>query len=999
MATFTPEEIEGVIERLVRSSIRRPYDTLGVRRTDITFNDVQEAAAGVFLLYQKTPYYFAFLGTSRLEEQVSSVAESIQELLGLVGVLRRRVLPVKDVTPLANARAALFELESAVTKNGPPRDVTKVPAYQRFNANIDRFLGAVGSNIRDATGIVPTPSEARGRIPAAVKALEDAMNAIVARVGYISEALNDYRRLNLPSLVSGGVISRARQMLDARVDQLEAMTETERLAVLRDTVLECLGTKAVVKRFGSFSPPSDLANLTGTGLPFSDAERPANEAFLRTEKVGPYALVAGTDASTSTNVLSLWLDGAPSFPSPPSVQMYLPLSQVAKIEGTRAGPFNINAGTNDELRVLVNGTPYVCILTAGAARTPAQVVADITAGLAGSGFVGEAYFFPLMYDGEVQVSGNNLTLAFGQFPPNSVNVGDEVDFYFGPDAGITRTVTAVTPSVANPQQITVDGAPLTGPTARIRYGAPTRRVRIVPSDKLASVQNKDVVQLAPLTSVQQDTGITLGMFGNLIGYSKPTDADILATFITANSKTVRAETYFRPFAEGALLRTEPSDPFTMVLYTHRGNATWDAGTVGVTVTLEDDVVGSFVGQTVCLREGMEPGEVGVVTSQTGSVLTVTFAGPVTAGSGLVELGPSGGPGIAPDMVVNVTTGPNSGKYFVDTVHPTIPFQFKCRTVAPIYRDGFNEPLFMVGDVGWEGLAFFSKTKTLASAIELYDPLKVFMTTEGPHAELGTTKYFRLPSRPTDLEDGDYIEFYESNLETPDFERVVVRQFTDTVVEMDGVVRSQGSYTFGGNTLPIAKLRTDRVISFEEYSARLKAWLKLRDAQVRAYFIDLNRFINPLLANENPTDSDVGAAENRLNELLAILTIAGATQMNADPEATLESILGSYTTPFVAEADALVKAFKEKGADRAVDFLLDCRFTTFFGLDQDEVSYAGNLQKAVRQVAMNDLPVRKTDRDARTQSPLVGSSESIDYEIETPDLDETPNIDPPVGSIG
>lgn len=997
MATFTPDEVEGVIERLVRSSIRRPYDTLGVRRTDITFSDIQEAAAGVFLLYQRTPYYFAFLGTSRLEEQVAGIEEAIQGLLELVGVLRRRVVPVRDVSALANARSALFELESAVSRNGPPKDVSKVPAYQRFNANLDRFLGQVGQNIKDAAGIVPTPSEARGRIPAAVQELQGLMEALVLRVGYVAGALEDYGSINLPSLVSGGVISRARAVLDARVSQLEAMTETERLDVLRDTVLEVLGTKAVVKRFGSFTPPTSLADIQGQGLPYSDAERPAQEAFLDSEKNGPYALVPGLDASTSTNVLSLWADGAASFPSPPTTAFFLPTSLVAKVEGTREGPFNIQAGVNDAMQVDVNGVPYNFALTAGAARTPAQVAADITTGLAGSGFIGETFFFPLMYEGEVQISGNDLTLAFGSFPPNSINVGDEVDFYFGPDAPATRTVTAVLPSLASPQTITVNGAALTGPTGRIRYGAPTRRVRIVPSNKLTSVQNKDVVQVRTPSSVEQDAGITLGIFGELIGYSRPTDAEILAQYITANSTRFRAETRFAPAFEGASLRTEPLDAFTLVLYAFRGEASWGAGTLGVAVTLSSAPASSLVGQTVVLREGSEPGTTGVVAAQAGLTLTVDFGGAVTAATGLLEAGPT--TGLSAGMAVQVTTGPNAGKYYIDAIDGLVPFQFKLRTVCPITRDAFTQPLLMTGDVGPEGLRFFSKTVSLASEIELYDPLTVFMNTAGPHNETGTTRYLKLPSKPTDLEEGDLVEFYETHLDNKDYERSITRLFTDTVVELDTTIDSTGSWTFNGTTLPVARLRTERVISFEEYATKLRTWLTRSDANVRAYFIDLNRFIQPLLANENPTDSDVGSAENRLNELRAILTIVGAEEGQEDPELALETILGSYTSPFVAEADALIKAFKEKGADRAVDTLLDCRFTTFFGFDQDEVSYAGAFQKAVREVARQDLPVRKLERDAANQSPLRGSAESPDFEIESPDLDPTPNIDPPVDSIG
>lgn len=996
MATFTPAEIESVIEKLVRSSIRRPYDTLGVRRTDVTFSDVQEAAAGVFLLYQNTPYYFAFLATQRLEEQVQVVEGQIDGLLGLIAVLRRRVVPVRDVSALANARSALFELESAVSRNGPPRDVSRVPAYQRFNANLDRFLGQVGQNIKDASGIVPTPNEARARIPAAVQALQESLSSLVERVGYVTEALNDYGRVNLPALVSGGVIQRARQLLEARVNQLEQLNETERLAVLRETVLEVLGTKAVVKRFGSFTPPSSLADLQGVGLPFADAERPALEAALETEINGPYALVPGLDASTSTNVLRLWADGAASFPSPPTTQFFLPVSMVAKIDGTREGPFNIQAGVNDQMRVEVNGSTYDINLTAGT-RTPAQVAADITTGLSGSGFIGETFFFPLMYEGEVQVSGNDLTLAFGAFPPNSVNVGDEVDFYFGPDAPDTRTVTAVSPSTADPQTITVSGTALIGPTARIRYGASTRRVRIAPSDRLVAVQNKSTVRLRTPTEVHQDAGITLGMFGELIGYSRPTDAEILAAYLTANSTRFRAETLFEALEEGIDLRTEPTDAFTMVAFVHRGQASWGSGTVGVTVTLAEDPESSLVGRTVCLREGAQPDAVGFVSAQTGPTLTVTFGSPVTAASGLVEVGPSSGMGA--DMVVEVTSGPNAGRYFIDTMHPTVPFQFKTRTICPIHRNGFMEAVFMTGRIGSERLRLLSKSTALSSAIEIYDPLFVFMFDTGPTEARGTTRYLKLPSLPGDIEEGDFVEFYETSLEAPDFEREVVRIFPDAVVELDQPIASTGSWTFNGTVLPVAKLRSARILSFEDYAARLRVWLGQRDAAVRQYFIDLNRFIQPLLANDNPTDSDVGSAENRLGELRAILTVAGAQATGDDPELVLETILGSYVVPFVAEADALIRAFKEKGADRAVDALLDCRFAFFFGMDQDEVSYAGAMQKAVREVARNDLPVRKIDRDARVQSPLRSSAESTDYEIESPDLDPTPNIDPPSDFIG
>lgn len=995
MATnFTPDEIESVVSQLVSSTIRRPYDTLGVRRTDITFSDIQQAAAGVFLLYQRTPYYFAFLGTQALEQQLTDLDTGISDLVDLIDVLKRRVTPVTDVSALANAQAALQDLNSSVSANGAPQDVTKVPAYQRFNSNVSRFLNQVGGNIKSGGNIVPTPSDARGQIPTAVADLQAAMTSLVATVGLLANAIKDYASINLATLVSSSVISNAQQMLAARATSLAAMTETQRLDVLRQTVLECLGVQSVVTQFGSFNPPVGIANITGTGLPFSDKARPANGAVLLSDRVGPYALVPLDNASDSTNVLSLWADGATSFPSPPTTQFFLPPSVSATIQGTRSGPFNILAGQNDAMSVLVNGVEFDFNLTSGSSRTAAQVVADITTGLTGTNFKGEAYFSPLMFDGEALASGNSFTMAFGTFPPNNLNPGDEVDIYFGPDATSTRTVVSVTPSPSNPQVITVDGAALTGPTDRIRYGSANRMVRIVPIDRELSVNNKETLQVQTPTAVEQSTGTTIGMYGALLGRSTPTDAAIVATFITANSTRFQANTYFAPLYDAISLRTDPTDAFTLVAYFVRDTATWGAGTTDVILTLATVPDVGLVGGVVCLREGMNINAVGTITAQDDTnpaLLTVTFTTTVVASSGLVEVGP---PDITSGMVVNIAVGPNNGKYFVDTVNATVPFQFKCRLTIPVTKDGFNQPTFMTGDVGAEGVAFASKSTDLTTEVEIYDPLEVFMNAAGPANAVGTTPYFKLPTKPSDLETGDFIEFFVTSLDEENFDLNIITLFDDTVVQLDGVVDTTSSWPFNVSSLPMAELNTQRIVSFDVYSAQLLNWLKLSDANVRQYFIDLNGLINPLIANQNPTASDVGAAESKLRELQSILTITGAQRVNADISKTLETILDGYVYPFVPEADVLIKSFQEKGADRAVDTLLNCQFAEFFGMDQDDVSYAGSMQKAVRQVATNDLPVRKTDRNTAVQSQLVGTTESIDFETSTEDLDPTPNIDPP-----
>jgi hypothetical protein len=61
------------------------------------------------------------------------------------------------------------------------------------------------------------------------------------------------------------------------------------------------------------------------------------------------------------------------------------LDQCADLVGTVAGPFAITAATNDTLTITIDGgSPQTITLTAGAARTAAQVVTDINATLTGA---------------------------------------------------------------------------------------------------------------------------------------------------------------------------------------------------------------------------------------------------------------------------------------------------------------------------------------------------------------------------------------------------------------------------------------------------------------------------------------------------------------------------------------------------------------------------------------------------------------------------------------
>ncbi len=989
---YTEEEVRAVVERLVRGSIRRPHDALGTRKLDVTFDDTREAAAGAFLHSPGAPYAVVELGRRAALNEVSGLTTAAQQVLTALRVLRRRVLPVSDLTTVANARSALVELEGGAAR---VRDVTKVASFVRFNANVPQFLKKAGGAVKDTGQIVPTPSEARGRLPELLATLQERAALLVEKAELLASAVDDYARLNLPQLALGTVVSESRKLLTERLADLEGRTPEGRLEVLRQTVLEVLAVRGVIKKYGSFSAQASAYDLAGTGALFADADRPAEVAALEAEKYGPYTLIAGIDVETSSNVLRLYLDTPSGPPATPTATVFLPPSLVPKIEGLNPGPYQIDAGVNDLLNLEVDGGPFPALVGDGL-RSAASIAADLTSELSGSGVVGEAYFSPLMYDGSALVqAGNVLRPPFGLFPPSSVEVGDEVDFYSGPNAPATRTVTAVALDFST---ITVGGAALTlapdpNDPARIRYGKASRKVRLIAASPAFAVANRTKLQLRQPTEVHRALGITLGMYGELVAQGRPTDAALLADALTKSGFPVSAEAYLAEPVE-LTLRTDAANATRLSVYLHRGEMSWVTfvGTTRSFTAIDPLAAGVLPGHRVAVRSGANAGAQGIVLSVSATGFTAFFA-TLAPGSGTVEVGPSV---LAAGRLIEVSEGPNARTYDVESAPD--PLTAVLRQVVPFFRDSFNQPVVMSGRVGKQGLRFKSKKVLLSGSVEVHDPLLVFFTGATGNRAVPSTRYLQLPGNASGVEEGDFFDLHLTKAEAPDKIFTIVRLLGGGLVELDAALDAPLSISFGTASLPFGRVRSRRVASYDDFADALSAWAApWKDGGLERFFKNLARFINPLLANKNPTDADVGLAENEVRALYAAFSSSGATEFGV-PGASLEDVLGSYEGPSAPVVDSLFRGLREKGADRAVDLLTEGRFTTFFGLDVDDVSYAGTMQKAAREVLRNDLPVRKTDRAQAVRSRLKASVASPDFEYSSDDLDGAPLPDPP-GDLG
>lgn len=1011
--SYTTEEIQAAVEKLVNGSIRRPIDTLGTRRPDVTFSDVQEAGAGAFILYPLSPFYALFLGSRRLLELTRNEASVVGQLRALVGAVGRRVLPVADVESLFNAKSALQQLEVAVSK-AAPKDITKVPAFQRFASNVSDFLVREGSKVKERGLIVPTPQEARAAIPSLVRQLVDAHEALKAMADSISNGIADYNAVNLPSLVAKGVVSRAREVLGAHADELEALQPDQRLGSIRAVVLDLLAAKSVVQKFGSAGGFTVFVPMSGTGAPYSDASRLAVAATLTSTKSAPYTIVENV-----TDQLLVAADGGVS------TTVVMNRSLVALLRAIRAESvssggtgFIIGDGTNpviatytppnnDELRFRFTDltgfdTTVIVALTKSVdgggfptAVSVTTVCANINTALTSAGlntkWIAEPYFFPVTFLGKLTLSGSGGATALFSIPANAggdvsfVALTNIVQIDAGPNAGLWD-VTVLNSSTSF-TAVKRSGV-ATNETARtLSVGDAKRAIQLRALDPATMAGLESTVAIALASDKNRSACANLGFSGYGSAFCRPTTAQMLADDLTqkyAAKLSCTRVTSGVPLA----LRTEPgsSTVFVSSKLQCLGAVTFTAGApnqIAVAGAAGLLAAGVAAGDYVVLRGGSPPGSSWLITALTDTTCTAQSTETAISSAGVsLEFGTA--PSVARWKVVEVTTGPIQGVYHV-AKQGTSKLDIVVLEFVPASQDPATHlPLFMTGTYGTEQVIITSRNLTTTSSLDINaasSGLGVLFT--GPPAVAhGTSPWFQLPQASHAVDTGDKLETHATDYAAAS-DTYAITSVSGRVIGIDPPMPSNASWIFDDQPPPFARVRNGVTLNFTDYKALLDAWLLL-PLNSTTYYRDLNRFLNPMLQSASPTSEQVGSALNHLDLLMHYLLIDTSTGIPATQ--TLEGSIGFYRVDVVGAVDTLIKSFMEKGADRAVDLLLQGHFSDFFDMDIHDTSYAGFMQKGIRDVVQKDLPIRSTKRLESNQSRLRSSSASPDYEYSLADAD-------------
>lgn len=1057
MADYTDDEIANSVQSLVQSSVSTPIDTLGTRRTDIAFGQVQQAVAGVFILYPLAPYYCLYLGAKTVLAQVAAEAVTIGSIIQAIESLTRYVLPVTDLTPLYNAGSALQALQGAVSTTAP-QDITKLAQYQRFASNVNAFLaGPAGQAVKQNGAIVPTPQEAQASLPSLMTQLQQQHLALVAAVAQLANGITDYTAVNLPSLVAAGVITNASSVLAGHAADLSALTPVARTGALRQPVLDLLTSMAAVTTMGSSGNQSAFYSVPSAGTVYSDALHLATPATLEGTLGAPYNIQPGVN-----DKLYVYLDGA-VYPAP-YVTLTMPAAVGAQVQGTTTETPPQEGGTVDGFLVsddtnptpifvggnIANGvipTPaannklhFQLITTSGMTdvvvtltvstitgsnvnrRTAQQICDDINARLAVlsvTGVVAQPYFYPTAHFNGLMditpVSGHIATFTPsvpGASSLTPVQVGDIIVVAAGPDADL-YDVTAVTPTSVQA-------------TARVVFpvGALGTQLLIGPKDRAIGLYVTSPANILAQMSIFI-LGDTPAMMAGayLVGWSVGSTyngllrvaSDIVTAINQQTTKLVASSTLLN--AISVPLTTDPINPFHVVISKvfQTGSLVYTPGSpnsISLTGFSGLTAGGVQVGDTLVLRG--QGNTAWTVTAFTDSTVTATssISTATTAASAAFEIG-STLPSVVAWYTLEVATGPNSGSYIVQGygVSP-LDLIFQQRWTIPHYADQTTlQAITMMGQIGVEVLELSSVNTTVASSvfvanglspIPVSTALSVFWSAP-PAVATGTTPYLLIP-QPTGgavPSPGDVLSFFASSYAVADQTCVVesvdagpTGGFILGLSPEIGDVPS--SWNFPQNPIPVATLQRGHMVDFSVFQDACTTWLAETENQP-AYFQNLNRLINPLTSSSNPTAAQTNAAIAAFKGLANLLDIAD-NEANMSSDVPIEMILDEYIVVNVPQVDTLLSTYRQKGADLAIDTLLSGQFQSFFGLTEAGSSYAGAMQQAMIAVAQNDLPVRKANRPDANSSRLMGNAPSDDLEFNTSDAETGLKPDIPQGDF-
>jgi len=1022
---YSSEEIQAAVEKLVRSGIRRQVDHRGVRKVDLEFDDIRELAASVLIQYPNSPYYLMMLGLDRLNGLTSSLVLKISVLLEKIEAVGRRVGPVDDISSLIDATNALVGLEAALSsRRDQVADPSTLPAYIQWQSSSAKYLAKIGAGVKEGGEIVDTPNQARAEIPALLAEIVDEYRAIEEMARYLQRAPDEFTSLQLPAAVAQNVVARAKEVLEQDRQELEGMSDEQRLEVARGKTLNVLAARAIIDAYVKGQTTKAEIGLVGVVTPYADGGHEANPAYVAGGRPGPWGLVSyprdyhDPPDSRDNNVLEFTLQGGVS------VRVVLPTSFVAFLTGT--GRPNPNDDDTQNPPVVGVYTFYGTGRALGPNPPPPQVGDPPRYCENFDAEHPNQWFFPdpndvLIIDQKVEggpTTRYTIHLIDKSSDPETTFVYPPLQVPPLPDQSWTGYKLQLT------RQQVVDriNAVLVAQSSYLRARkSEMGGIEIYCRDPIEAIVDRVVGILIP--SVKVGAVETNSAAANPLGFvlglemmGRRTQAMTIVDYVNSNTSRVVASLVAFPTLpefDHMIAWTSVVDPAGLVLakFSGVGSIVSTGTTITLTISPVFDPFSTWkvqAGDVICLpRQYVQSGSTFIplpdegarytVTGVNGRVLTATHSsGPIaeTYVQRMFDVGLASVLNhVAPHQVAQVFTAPNDGAFEISEVDQFSPFRVHLNLLLSQYKQT-NEalPLQLEVTLGPASVGFASADLSTASYIKVEGSCRPLLFSAVPEAR-GTTQYVQLPKTNIKAHIGDRLDFKSGSV----YWNRLVQNVEDRILTLNGTVPCSETWTAGSPGQYTVQLVSGAKKNADSKSLDLDAWAKKEPTDINTYAANVNAALNPILANRVPAAGAINDAKKAvqvLSDKLSSLQELSSVQLTGPAPGTTPTKF--WVEPIPAIDDLLV-TLRSKGAERGADLLLMCRFGEFFGLDMDEMSYVGAMQKAAREVARNDLAVSRFGA-SRIRRKVLSIQEGTDPDYDHSDSDALPSPPDPTSGL-
>lgn len=928
MPGYSNAEIEAAVSNFVKSEVSVTYDVLGPVDIGAKFSEVLQLISSTLIFDPNAIFYLIYLASNKLNSSVEQTVEYLDDILQAIAEMSARTTDVTRTTLLGDAAAALLDVDRILSE----RDALSQNAFNRYVSAIDSFTTvSLAPNIRKNAEIVRPPQQARDESRTALSSLSVAYEDVLETLDQIMEMLTEFNGLDLAVISVQRSVRRVREDLRDLQSSFEdaSTTRDDKIAECRDAYLRITSGKSVLTNYTTITDPSEprlISSASILGRPSVPVGSTGElvSAFVEGTRSAPWAIEPGVndelnigEDGNAPTAYTLVPEAEPNVRSMLSGPFDIHSASIASLLSSNSENYTIPAGPDNEFVVTVDGVLFAGNITAGV-RTGAQVASDM-------GAITDLDTGTIALSTVVTVSYTTGISIVAPAGAHSIVIGNT--FVAPPPASTVNTAVGFTGGQSSSGVDANDLMEIDGLAPRIALSnGPTQTRGDVATDIITWAGAN---YPGEYTAADDGTYITItktkpGAQTIRMTAEDPTDHPaIVAAFVTLG------------FYEG---QEDNSEGLSAAEAARQIN---DAGLV----TAEE------------VRETYEEGNDGDVTGAT----TIELP--------LDTIAPAGGvPEQHVDEHIYIRSGANAGAHRIVSI---------ARTTVDTVTVSADTPFVAVeSDQSWvivkEVLRLSSKSSAMDTQITVAAGLANTDLGLTAGDEYGTTTGFRVASSGTD------VDFTQYDIVVGDIVRLPAPAADRTVLELSDGGKQLEVTEPVGTDLGAGQFRiiSAAAVAYEAFEAAVDLWQQDRASSNFSEDIsELERVMNPLLANKRPSAAQVADANVRANELRDLLS-------------ALSEVLVSFEVAKVGRMDASLNMLRERGLDRAYDYLMDGKIAEFFGFDKDDAAGSAYMLKTSRAVVQADLAVSKLDEDADDiiHTDLVQDTDA-DYDFSDGDLDE------------